>query len=322
MELIVKQFRGRFIDDNQLPITVVEDPYFDERIKMLEGEFHAQLKYLSLMETVRDNFGSNMQKFLEHRHSVKDQILSHILNSDGYKAMLADKSPLEDYKPIVGSNELYTEQQDGGLFISYDMIKANFQALRYVDPSIVRDCDTWEEFVACFTDVKYLASAKQIRQEVLGKLNGKRLAAIEKFISNKFGKIMDDHLFLEPFSIKTDEVIFKFNGWPKKYDGQDIVKEFEKFPVRDEEFEGFKFRVSKFKLNMRTFKRPFSDKCLNVFEKEDFLNGHRRTLKCVPATYYPQVYKLLNGIEISDSDLVFSSDHELCKYMKPLELVR
>ena len=315
MELLVKQFRGRFVDDNQLPMTVVEDPYFDERIKMLEGEFHAQLKYLLLMETVRDNFGGNMQKFLEHRHSVKDQILSHILNSEGYKAMLADKSPLEDCKLVVGANELYTEQQDGGLFVSFDMIKANFQALRYVDPSIVFDCGTWEEFVARFSDVEYLASAKQVRQEVLGKLNGKRLAAIEKYHSNEFAKKLRECYgdWLTPFSIKTDEIILKFKG---------SEKEFERLNVKNEEFNGFKFRVNKFKLNMRTFKRAFSDKRINIFEKEDFLDGHRRNLKCVPATYYPQVYKLLNGMEISDSDLVFTSDHELCKYMKPLELVK
>ena len=315
MELLVKQFRGRFVDDNQLPMTVVEDPYFDERIKMLEGEFHAQLKYLLLMETVRDKFDGNMQKFLEHRHSVKDQILSHILNSEGYKAMLADKSPLEDCKLVVGANELYTEQQDGGLFLSFDMIKANFQALRYVDPSIVFDCDTWEEFVARFSDVEYLASAKQVRQEVLGKLNGKRLAAIEKYHSNEFAKKLRECYgdWLTPFSIKTDEIILKFKG---------SEKEFERLNVKNEEFNGFKFRANKFKLNMRTFKRAFSDKRINIFEKEDFLDGHRRNLKCVPATYYPQVYKLLNGMEISDSDLVFSSDHELCKYMKPLELVK
>ena len=315
MELLVKQFRGRFVDDNQLPMTVVEDPYFEERIKMLEGEFHAQLKYLLLMETVRDKFDGNMQKFLEHRHSVKDQILSHILNSEGYKAMLADKSPLEDCKLVVGANELYTEQQDGGLFLSFDMIKANFQALRYVDPSIVFDCDTWEEFVARFSDVEYLASAKQVRQEVLGKLNGKRLAAIEKYHSNEFAKKLRECYgdWLTPFSIKTDEIILKFKG---------SEKEFERLNVKNEEFNGFKFRANKFKLNMRTFKRAFSDKRINIFEKEDFLDGHRRNLKCVPATYYPQVYKLLNGMEISDSDLVFSSDHELCKYMKPLELVK
>ena len=316
MELILKQLRGRFIEDNQLPITTVEDPYFEERIKMLEGECGAKTKYQSLMEVIRDRFDGNIQKFLEHRHSVKDQILAHIFNSEGYKAMLADKSPLEDYKPIVGSNELYTEQQDGGLFISFDMIKANFQALRYVDPSIVCDCNTWEEFVARFSDVEYLASAKQVRQEVLGKLNGKRLAAIEKRASNDFGKEFKYRLSIygfSLFSIKTDEIIFKFEG---------TEKEFESFHAGDQEYNGFKFRVNKFKLHMRTFKRAFSDKRINVFEKEDYLDAHRRNLKCVPATYYPQVYKLLNGIKINDSDLVFTSDHELCSYMKPLELVK
>ena len=72
---------------------------------------------------------------------------------------------------------------------------------------------------------------------------------------------------------------------------------------------------------MRVFKRAFSDKRIFVYEKEDFLNGHRRNLKCVPATYYPQVYKLLNGMEITPSDLVFYYDHELAKFMYPLELL-
>lgn len=319
MELIWKIIRGKFVDDFQLPVTTVLDPYFDKQIHLLEDSFGAATKYLELMTIIRDYFNGNPQAFLEHRRSVKDKILNEILGSEAYKAMLADKSPLEDYKPLVGSRELYTEEQDGGVFISYDMVKANFQALRYVDPSIVRDCETWEEYVSKFTDIPYIAAAKQVRQEVLGKLNGKRLAAIEKFISSKFGKIMDDHLYLEPFSIKTDEVIFKFNGWPKKYDGQDIVKEFEKFPVRDEEFEGFKFRVNKFRLHMRVFKRAFSDKRIVVYEKEDYLNAHRRILKAVPAIYYPQVYKLLNGMKIDDSDLVFTHDHELCKFMYPIE---
>jgi hypothetical protein len=72
---------------------------------------------------------------------------------------------------------------------------------------------------------------------------------------------------------------------------------------------------------MRVFRRAFSDKRLVVYEKEDYLNARRRILKAVPATYYPQVYKLLNGMELSDSDLVFYYDHELAKFMYPLELL-
>ena len=312
MELIWKQLRGVYVNDFQLPITVLENPYFDRQIHLLEDSFGAATKYLELMTTIRDYFNGNPQAFLEHRRSVKDKILSEILASEAYKAMLADKSPLEDYTPLVGARELYTEEQDGGMFISFDMIKANFQALRYIDPSIVRDCETWEEYVSKFTDIPYIAAAKQVRQEVLGKLNGKRLAAIEKRITDDFAReyIKNNMGRLIPFSIKTDEIIFKFVG---------SEKEFEKFEIHNEEFQGFKFRVNKFKLHMRVFKRAFSDKRIVVYEKEDYLNARRRILKAVPAIYYPQVYKLLNGMKINDCDLVFAHDHELAKFMYPIE---
>jgi hypothetical protein len=227
--------------------------------------------------------------------------------------MLADKSPLDNYKPIVASRELYTEDQDGGLFISYDMIKANFQALRYIDPSIVLDCGTWEEFVSRFTDIELLSSAKQVRQEVLGKLNGKRLSAIEKRFSNEFAKVLMERLGdkFTLFSIKTDEIIIKFNG---------TEKEFDKVKVENEEFNGFKFRANKFKLHLREFRRASSEKLIKIYQKEDFLDAHKRTLKCLPATYYPQVYKLLNGMKINDSDRVFNYDHELCQFKYPIEL--
>ena len=316
MELIWKQLRGRFAEDFSIPVTAIIDPYFDKQIHLLEDSFGAATKYLELLEIIKKEFNGNPQAFLEHRRSVKDKILSEILASEGYKAMLADKSPLEDYTPLVGARELYTEEQDGGMFISFDMVKANFQALRYVDPSIVRDCETWEEYVSKFTDIPYIAAAKQVRQEVLGKLNGKRLAAIERRIANDFAKVLveryGDKFTL--FSIKTDEIILKFNG---------KEKEFEKFEINNEEFQGFKFRANKFKLHMRVFKRAFSEKRIVVYEKEDYLNAHRRILKAVPATYYPQVYKLLNGMKINTSeDLIFSFDHELAEFKYPLELMK
>jgi len=315
MELIWKQLRGRFAEDYSIPVTAIIDPYFDKQIHLLEDSFGAATKYLELLEIIKKEFNGNPQAFLEHRRSVKDKILNEILSSDAYKAMLADKSPLEDYKPLVGSRELYTEEQDGCMFISLDLIKANFQALRYIDPSIVRDCETWEEYVSKFTDIPYIAAAKQVRQEVLGKLNGKRLAAIERRIANEFAKVLVERYGekFTLFSIKTDEIILKFNG---------KEKEFEKFELNNEEFQGFKFRANKFKLYKRVFKRALSEKRIVVYEKEDYLNDRRRILKAVPATYYPQVYKLLNGMKINDSDLVFAYDHELAKFMYPIELVK
>lgn len=313
--LLLKQFRSKFVKDYQLPIQVVQSPYFEANLKLLEDDCKANTKYLDLLETVRDKFNGNMQKFLEYRHSVEDQILGYILNSEAYKAFNGDKSTIPSETPIVGSPELYTKEQCGCFFVSYDMIKANFQALRYANPAIVKDCETYEQFIEKFTDIEYFKHAKQLRQVLFGKLNGKRTSSIEKYISNLFAKEFSQRLGVygfTPYSIKTDEIIFKFNG---------SEKQFETMKVSNEEFKGFRFRVNKFKLVSKDFKRGNSDKNLTAYIKEDYLNGGRRTLHCVPDAYYPQVYKLLNGWELSDSDLVFYYDHELAKFMYPLELL-
>lgn len=312
--LLTKQLRSKFVKDYQLPIQVVQSPYFEQHLKLLEDSHGANTKYLILLETIRDKFDGNMQKFLEYRHSVEDQILSYILNSEAYKEFNSDKNGIVGETPVVGSPELYTKEQCNHFFVSYDMVKANFQALRFANPSIVRDCDTYEQFIEKFTDIEYFKYAKQLRQSIFGKLNGKRTSAIEKLISNKFAKELAIRFEgkMKLYSIKTDEIILKFNG---------TEEEFNKLQVENEEFSGFKFRVNKFKLISQDFKHATSDRLLTAYIKEDYLNGHRRTLHCVPDTYYPQVYKLLNGMEINDSDLVFYYEHELSRFLNPLELV-
>lgn len=312
-KLEVKQLRSKFVRDFQLPIQVVQSPYFENTIRLLEDDCGAQTKYADLLALIQDKFDGNVGKFFEYRNKVANDILSYINNSEAYKEFLADKTVLEDYKPIVASRELYTQEQSGHCFISYDMIKANFQALRYANPAIVKDCKTYEEFVGKFTDIDYFAHAKQLRQETFGKLNGKRTAAIEKRVSNEFAKALSERLGdrFTLFSIKTDEIIFKFNG---------TEEEFKKLDFANETFDGFDFRVNQFKLTHREFKRHTSDSKIVAFIKEDF-KANRRSLHCVPDTYYPQVYKLLNGIKIDYSDLVFYFDHELSKFLYPLELV-
>ena len=312
--LEMKQLRGRFVSDFNLPIQVVQSPYFEDTLKLLENDCGAFTKYNSLLNLIEEKFNGSPNSFLEYRNNVVKDVLAYIENSEAYKEFNADKSVLKDYAPIVGSRELYTQEQSGCFFISYDMIKANFQALRYANPAIVKDANTYEEFISKFTDIEYFQKAKQLRQETFGKLNGKRTAAIEKRISNEFARLLADDLRdkFTLFSIKTDEIILKFNG---------TEEEFDRVKVADKEYDGFMFRVNKFKLTHKEFKRHTSNSKVVAYIKEDYLNGRRRSLHCVPATYYPQVYKLLNGMKINDSDLVFYYDHELSRFLYPLELV-
>ena len=294
-----KHLKTRFISDMNLPISVIAEPYFGNSLAILEIEYGAKTKYNELWDVIIDRFNASPQKFLEYYHQVRDNIITSVINSDAYKEFLEDKELLKDIKPIVGNRNLYTQEQDGCLFISYDMKKANFQALKYYNPSIVYDSETYEDFIGHFTDLQYIKESKYTRQVIFGKMNPKRTMTLEKQITNSLAKTLVDNYKsqnLEPFSLNADEIIFKFNG---------NEEDFEKIGGEDITFEGVKYKFSKFKLHSRLFKRCDSETILDVYQKEDYLNHHRRILKGAPSTYFNQIYKLLHGIKITPLDLVF-----------------
>lgn len=316
--LLLKQLRTRFVSDYNLPIQVLQSPYFEDRLELLEEEYGAKTSYDNLLELIDSRFDGNSNKFLEYYHQVRDTIITTILNSEAYKDFISNDKFVKNVKPICSNRNLYTNEQDGCMFISYDMKKANFQTLRYANPAIVYDADTYESFIGIFTDLDYIKHSKYTRQVIFGKLNPKRTMNLEKWITNEFAKTLNDLSVMkhcELFSLNADEIILKWNGSEEEFEKTDIVPSII--------FEGVEYKASKFKLHSRQFKLATSSSILTVYEKEDYLNAHKRILKGVPATYMPQVYKLLGGVEINpQSDLIFYYEHELCQFLNPLELIK
>lgn len=314
----IKQLRARYVSDANIPLQVLQSPYFEDRLELMEHDYGAKTKYDNLLALIKERFDNSPSKFLEEYHKVRNNIITTVLNSEAYKDFISnDKYLIKNLITICPSRNLYTNEQDGRLFLSFDMKKANFQTLRYANPAIVFDCNTYEDFIGKFTDLDYVKESKYTRQVIFGKLNPKRTMTLEQSIANEFAKEYKQRVCIygfTPFSLKTDEIIFKFNG---------SEEEFENFHINPiVEYDGITYKVSKFKLHARQFKLATSSSVLTVYEKEDYLNARRRILKAVPVIYYPQVYKLLNGMKINDCDLVFAHDHELTKFMYPLELMK
>ena len=314
----IKHLRRRFVKDTDVPISIIHAPYFGDRLELFEKSHKALTKYCHLIGLCDERFGVNDGniKFLEYYNNLKERIISEISNSSSFKEFQEDKTILEGYTPIAPSRKLYTQEQDGGLFVSFDMKKANFQALRYVNPSIVYDCDTYENFIGKFTDIDYFKDSKYFRQRVFGELNPKKTRKVEEELTNAFALSIKDEMAsnkLTPFAFNGDEIIFKFNG---------TEEEFKKFKDHDREFKGVIFKYEKFKLHHRQFMREVSSSPLDVYEKEVFSDASKRVLKGVPETYYPQVYKLLNGMEITLSDLKFYYEHSICSFDNPIKLVK
>ncbi len=314
----LKQLRARFVSDMNIPIQVLQSPYFEDRLELLEEEYGAKTSYDELMSLIYERFEGKPTNFLEYYHQVRDDIITKVTNSEAYKEFISDNKFVKNFTPICGNRNLYTNEQNGCMFVSYDMKKANFQTLKYANPAIVFDTDTYEDFVGKFTDLDYIKNSKYTRQVIFGKMNPKRTMNLEKWITNEFAKTLNQLACMKHcdlFSLNADEIILKWNGTEEEFEKLDIVPSII--------FEGVEFKASKFKLHSRQFKLATSSSILTVYEKEDYLNAHKRILKGVPATYMPQVYKLLGGSEINpQSDLIFYYEHELCQFLNPLELIK
>lgn len=319
MTLALKQLRKRFVSDLNLPIQIIQSPYFEERLELLERDYSAKTQYDNLLKLIKDEFENNIVKFLEEYHSVREKIINTVTNSEAYKKFNSDDSVIKNFKPICDTRNLYTREQDGGLFISYDMKKANFQALKYVNPQIVLNANTYEEFIGNFTDLDYIKNSKYTRQVIFGKMNPKRTINVERWLTNEFAKYLIENVIpnnFVPFSINSDEIIFKFMGTEEEFDDYYIDPH---IPIT---YNGVEFQINKFKLHERAFKLATSNAALTVYEKEDYLNGHRRILKGVPATYFAQVYKLLNRGITTPHDLKFYYEHEICSFDNPITLIK
>ena len=84
------------------------------------------------------------------------------------------------------SKDIFKSSNDGRVFISIDMRKANFSSLKYygncIEKSMFRDTSTWEDFISLFTENKHIVNSKYIRQVILGNCNPKRHITYEKYI--------------------------------------------------------------------------------------------------------------------------------------------
>jgi len=325
----IKILRHRFVEDTGAPIQVLQDPYFSQRIALFDIDYGTLKKYEDYVGYVNKAFDGKIISFLESYKSLRDRIIGDVSNSKAFKDFCEDEKitkEIKEYKPIIGSPNLYTQEQviDGNnLFLSFDMKKANFQTLKWINPAIVFDCETYDDFIHKFTDMGIATNSKRTREIIFGKLNPNRTMKYEKIIMG----IVEEYIrktcvtdWFELFSINSDELIYKLKPG---FNFDDAIKSISKSVTEDSLLMniGLDIRIEYFKLVCYYFKTSSSDKIMTVFVKEHS-NG-KKTYKCANEIYFPQTYKLINGIEITDDDLAFYYDKsELAKFFSPLVMVK
>lgn len=305
----VQKLRQRFCKDTNIPIKVYVQPYFESRLQLFEEQFGAKTKYEAFVKEVA-KFHTE-QAYFEFYNKVKDAAIEAIKATEGYERFNSyDMNNFKVDTHNISRKDIFHKENNGKKFISVDLAKGNFTAMKWFDKDIFNGADTYGEFIARFAEgVEHIITSKYIRQVIFGNCNPRRQTTIEKYL---IGLIIENVIIRE-FGVENiecftdDEVVIKV---PDEYS----VQEFEVFEDKVRSFaesEGISIHCDLFTLrNIRDTGYYFKE-----YIKGDEPAGSKE-LKCVDALAMPFVLRALKSEGLTEEDIVFVHEGKLAKFME------
>ena len=307
----------RFVSDNNLPIPILHDKEkFDYYLDLYENLYHSRSLWESLCNEIDTKYNGDINEFLNTYYIIRDKMITDILENEKYQEFLkVDMSKFnvtEDLKKFPKGN-VYNLDNIGKCFLSIDLKKGNFQAIKYFDKSIVKNKDTYEEYVGHYIDSKYLQGSKYTRQVVFGKCNASRQIAIEKYLMSKFYESFNDKvgvLKLERFN--TDELVFEVIDYHEL--SQDVKLMLLNYIANIVEnaanYSGIEVSYNVYTLKSACLYSEKNDKERNPFyvlinEQQGEQKKWDYKFKEVPLAYHALCYKLWVGKELIPTDYYF-----------------
>ena len=323
---------ARFVSDYKLPVSVINSKsIFRNQLVMLEPEYGAMTKWDELWQLIDEKYEGSQKAFLDDYYQIRDKIIMSTLDNPAYKEFNEmDMSKYAFKRPEgVSKNNVYNGANLRKRFFSIDMSKANFQALRFVNPDIVLGAKTYVEFINKFTPLEYVSTSKYSRQVIFGKLNVERQMTVERYITNEIRLLIQDLPELEVFrksgaclvSQSNDELIYETtevdNGVvDMKKVSEVIIKNVHEQLGIDVHTEEYTLRGWQLcaKSNSHV-SQTFFEK-IRLDKQEEF-----RHLVCVPLSFHNIIYKLLYKQPLTEMDMYFVYEKKmLCKFTDIFEL--
>ncbi len=311
------KLRERFCKDTNIPIKIFIEPYFNNRLELFNPMYGAEDKYKEFIKAI-DGF-KNPQSYFEFYNNVKDNAINSIKETDAFKEFNdcdMNKYAINDVNlKNIKRKDIFKKENDGKTFISIDLAKANFTALRWVDKSIVGNCDMYEQFIKqfCGDGFRHLIKSKYIRQVIFGNCNPRRQVTVEKYLM--YIIIRDailkhfDYADIECFT--SDEVVIKvpsdisMRTYANFYDSLMEVVVREDIDIHSELF------------TLHNIENTL------YFYKKFIVGGKGKDnieLKCVDGEMMPFVLRALQEEDVTDEDKVLMHNNMLAKLLDVPEI--
>ena len=178
MKKISHSLRERFIKDCKIPISLVQDPYFDYYLETYESFYKSKTQYAVFCDLVERLGGE--ESFFKESKRITDSVIEAISSTEAY-AYFSNMS-LSEYssnKSDIKQQNIYNQQNVGQAFASFDLSKANYNALKFINPEIVLNTNSYEDLMKLYTQEEYFINSKHIRQVIFAHLNTTRQLRIQ-----------------------------------------------------------------------------------------------------------------------------------------------
>lgn len=307
---VSEKLKERFCKDCNIPLRLYKEPYFTERLQLYDSYYNTLDKWNIFVRELEKY--KCEQDYLEEYNRVKNAAINDIKISDGYKRFNEEDMGKYSVKyKDLPSKDIYKSSNVGKLFISIDMRKANFSALKFYDKSIFSNADTWEEFVGRYTENKHIVNSKYIRQVILGNCNPKRQVTYEKYLMGLVLEVLIDELGYSASDIvffSNDEIVIDMG----KY--EDCIRKRELIEWQIKGYFNIPFRIELFYLRKITGTNGYYKEIVkNIIERE-------YEFKCLNNYTLPFVLRKFNEEEITENDKVFYHEGLLSKFIEIPEI--
>ena len=303
----VLQFTGlkkRFCKDCNLPINLFDEPYFTQRLKALDVQFDCVKKFNTFCADLEKY--DTEQEYFEYYNTVKDSIINMIKDNTEYMKFLNDD--FADVRVVtknitLGNKNLYIEGNQDKTFISIDMKKANFSALRHYSPAIFKNVETWEQYIGFFTPSEHIRNSKYIRQVILGACNPKRQITYERYLMTMLYLHIKNELDgkVSFYSLGNDEIIISVAG--TSVSAKEIKAAIATCPQKIGELVRFE---------MFDLQKVGDYGWMKVIYDEP----ERVEFKTINADIYHQIVKHYWNMPITEDDLVFRYNGVLARFLE------
>lgn len=310
--VISNKIKERFCKDCNIPLRLFHEPYFTDRLKLYDKYYNTLSKWDLFVEELQKY--NCEQDYFEEYNRVKDAAINDIKKSDGFQRFNEEDMNKYSVKYTnLPSKDIFKSLNDGKLFISIDMKKANFSALKHYDSSIFDRTNTWEEFIGKYTSNKHIVNSKYIRQVILGNCNPKRQITYEKYI---MGQVLEILIDVEKIGYFLNEIVF--------FSNDEIVIDMEEYVdcIRNrkiteskiKEYFDIPFKVELFYLRKINGTNGYYKEIIKTLDEREY------EFKCLDSYMLPFVLRKFQNQEITESDKVFYHEGMLSKFIEVPEI--